>query len=319
MRHTLLAVWFAIFCLLLPTGTWAKATVLSAKTEQCADTDTPYTPIQQRYERGIFFRILRCGYPASYMMGTMHSDSPRLVGVYNDATALIKNLQSVGFEFVDDANTAVVAAQYMYFPSSSPAGLSSMISAVQFDLLAQALETRLKLPRHAADRLRPWAAAITLQYPPPVADGVVLDKRLQLYAQSMQKNLFGLETPAEQFRIFDGIPLEKQLLMLQDTIESIAEIDASNEEFMQAFINRDLNSLHQQAEASFAMISDNELREYIEENLLYKRNRLMAGRMQPHLKKGEIMVAIGALHLMGEKGVLAHLEAQGWRIEVVHP
>lgn len=317
MLRQLLTLWLVFLCLAVPMAASAKVTVLSGKTEQCTKENTRYTSIEQRYERGIFFRIERCGYPTSYVMGTMHSDSPRLALIFNEAKAIIKPLRAVGFEFVEDENTAIIAAQYMYLPSTSSVGLSGMISPQQFNLLAQALESRMKIPRQVAERLRPWAAAITLQYPPSVSDGIVLDKRLQDYARAMQKDLFSLESPAEQFMIFDNIPHAKQLVMLHDTIGSIDELDDSNEAFLRAFINHDLKTLHQLAEESFMMTSDAELREYIEQNLLYKRNRIMAERIQPRLIKGNIMIAIGALHLMGEKGVLAHLEKQGWRVEVI--
>jgi uncharacterized protein YbaP (TraB family) len=314
MRLLLLLI-FAF--LLAPVAAQAEVTVLSAKNGACNAINAPYTPIEERYERGIIFRLERCGYPENYVMGTMHSDSPRLEPIFSDARAVIKGLRAVGFEFVEDAQTSVVAAQYMFFPASASALLNDMLTPKRFELLADALHQRLQFPRAAAERLRPWAASITLQYPPPVADGVVFDKRLQDYARSLGKEMFSIESPAEQFAIFSAIPYKKQLIMLNDTIDSIDELDASNEAFMQAFIQRDLKTLHQLAEQSFAMTSDVELREYIEQKLLYERNSSMAARIAPRLRKGNTMVAIGALHLMGEQGILAHLEKQGWRVEVV--
>lgn len=317
MKQLLLCAWLVVFALTPLYTAHAKPTLLSAKTEQCAELNTAYTPITQRYKRGIFFRIEKCGYPASYIMGTMHSDSPKLLAIYNDAMAIARGMRAVGFEFVEDDRTSAIAAQFMYLPSSFPGGLSSMIPAEQFDQLATALQQRMKTPRQSTNRLRPWAASISLQYPPPVADGVVLDKRLQNYARATQKMRFSLESPAEQFRIFDSIPMDKQLVMLRDTVNSIEELDESNAEFMQTYIDRDLKTMHRLADESFAMTSDHNLRVYIEENLLYKRNRTMAQRLQPHLIKGNVLVAIGALHLMGEKGMLRNLEKAGWRIEPV--
>lgn len=300
--------------LTLAAPAWG-ATVLSGKAEFCAEQQqAAYIPVARRYERGLFFRIERCGYPSSYIMGTLHSDSPKLLTIHDDALAIIKGMRAVGFEFVEDDRTAVTAAQYMFLPSSYPGGLSSMIPAEHFDILAEALQRRVDMPRAATDRLRPWAAAIMLQYPPPVADNVVLDKRLQNAARALRKTLFSLESPAEQFRIFDAIPMDKQLTMLRDSIIGIDKIDESNADFMQAYINRDLKTLHRLADTSFALTSDHALRVYIEQQLLTKRNRTMAARLDQHLRAGNVMVAVGALHLMDENGILMLLEQQGWLI-----
>lgn len=205
----------------------------------------------------------------------------------------------------------------MYFPLTEASGLSGLLPPDQFQRLAAEMQKRMQLPPQATERLRPWAASILLQYPRPTADGVVLDKRLQDAARSMGKTLLSLETPAEQFAIFAAIPQDKQLLMLRDTLDSLPELDASNEEFLQTYARRDLKNLQRLADKSFAMMTDKELRDYIEEKLLFARNRTMAERMQPHLQRGNVLFAVGALHLMGEKGIFGYLEQEGWRIDTV--
>ena len=44
----------------------------------------------------------------------------------------------------------------------------------------------------------------------------------------------------------------------------------------------------------------------------------MAFRMQRQLRKGEAFVALGALHLYGEKGVLALLLEDGWKVARIY-
>lgn len=318
MRLSQLAVALAAAALLvLPLPAAAQTALLSGKTESCAEQQQAYTPIQQRYERGVIFRVEKCGYAGSYIMGTMHSDSTKLAPIFSDAQAILKGLKGVGFEFVEDEQTAATAQQYMLLPTSYAQGLRDMIPPADYQRLEDALAERVKLPRPFINRMRPWAAAVTLQYPVPTTDGITLDVRLQQRAKAMQKTLFGLETPAEQFRIFDRMPFDKQLVMLQDSIAGIADIDKHNAEFMQAYISRDLKALHKLADESFAMTSDAELRDYLRENLLTARNHTMAERMQPRLRAGNVLIAIGALHLMGDEGILPLLEKDGWRIEVV--
>jgi len=44
----------------------------------------------------------------------------------------------------------------------------------------------------------------------------------------------------------------------------------------------------------------------------------MAFRMQRELRRGQAFVALGALHLYGERGVLALLEEDGYRAQRVY-
>jgi uncharacterized protein YbaP (TraB family) len=60
------------------------------------------------------------------------------------------------------------------------------------------------------------------------------------------------------------------------------------------------------------------LHEAFSRRLLTERNVRMAARMQARLKEGGAFVAVGALHLHGENGVLAELERRGWRVTRVY-
>lgn len=312
----MIAALFAAIALTFSMPAFAQAIVLSGKAESCANQQA-YTPIAKRYERGLIFKLEKCGYPTNYIMGTMHSDSNRVAPIYQDAVAILPALQRIGFEFVEDDKTASTAQQYMMLPATYAQGLKDIIGDESFTLLSRELESRMKLPPAATNRMRPWAVAVTLQYPAPETDGITLDKRLQQRAQAMQKTLFGLETPAEQFQVFDNLPFGKQLIMLNDTLDAVDTLDENNEDFMKTYVARDLNALHALADESFDMTTDPWLRDYLREHLLVKRNKLMAKRMLPHLRAGNALVAVGALHLMGEDGILPLLEQQGWRVEVV--
>jgi len=51
--------------------------------------------------------------------------------------------------------------------------------------------------------------------------------------------------------------------------------------------------------------------------VIHDRSVVMAFRMQRQLRRGDAFVALGALHLYGEKGVLALLAEDGYRAERV--
>ncbi len=51
--------------------------------------------------------------------------------------------------------------------------------------------------------------------------------------------------------------------------------------------------------------------------VVYDRNRRMLERLQPHLARGGNFIAVGALHLPEENGLLALIEASGYSVEPV--
>ena len=60
--------------------------------------------------------------------------------------------------------------------------------------------------------------------------------------------------------------------------------------------------------------SDPELVETFTERLLDARNDRMVERMQERLAEGGAFIAVGALHLPGESGILKQLEGLGYRL-----
>jgi uncharacterized protein YbaP (TraB family) len=44
----------------------------------------------------------------------------------------------------------------------------------------------------------------------------------------------------------------------------------------------------------------------------------MADRLEPHLAGGDAFVAVGALHLPGQRGLLGLLEERGYSVESVY-
>lgn len=294
---------------------YAKAVPLSGK-RQLESQQENYTPIQQRYEKGLLFRITRPGIPTSYILGTMHSDDPEIKEVYQDALYTIQQVDTVVFEFVENERTSAVAQRYLFANPANGTPISAVLNGAQYQRFAKEIETSLGMPAEVANWLKPWAASIMLQYPAPKSDGIALDQRLQIQAQALGKTLLGLETPEEQYDVFARIPESQQVEMLRDTINQLDEMEEVNDSFMTAYIARDLKKLHVLADNSFDLMSNPKLRQYLKDYLLHKRNHLMAKRMEHHLKKGNVMVAVGALHLMGDTGILAQLEKQGYHIDV---
>jgi uncharacterized protein YbaP (TraB family) len=113
--------------------------------------------------------------------------------------------------------------------------------------------------------------------------------------------------------VFDSMSLDDQIALLRDTLDQLPELDAFFEELLDAYLDRDLARLLELNEQSLEDV-DADVAETFNRRVILERNRLMADRMEPRFRKGSTFVAIGALHLPGQEGVLALLSQRGYRL-----
>ena len=62
---------------------------------------------------------------------------------------------------------------------------------------------------------------------------------------------------------------------------------------------------------------DQHLAREFQRRLIVDRNQRMAERMEPWLKQGGAFIAVGALHLPGEQGLIRLLRQRGYSVRVV--
>jgi hypothetical protein len=173
------------------------------------------------------------------------------------------------------------------------------------------------MPEMMTEHMQPWAVAVTLSMPTPET-GRVLDVVLYENALQFGKQVHGLETIQEQLDVFATMSLDEQVLLLKDAVENYQEMDAIYAQLLSAWKQRDLARLVAINEDALASSGDQRFADDFQERLIVQRNYLMVERMQPYLKGGKAFVAVGALHLPGEKGLLNLLEQQGYTVRVIY-
>jgi len=188
-------------------------------------------------------------------------------------------------------------------------------------LLDKDIYTRLKTriveyDIHEEDvaRLKPWAAFSLLGRPRPVR-APTLEMVLMQMAASANKLILGLESMSELVDSLDSIGMNDQIEILNDTVCNHDEIIRQTWDLVQLYMARDLAG----------MIAFNEQPHYDEaifnrfmQRMLYDRNTRMIDRMEKYLQQGSAFVAVGALHMPGEKGLLNLLNEKGYKITQVY-
>jgi uncharacterized protein len=264
-------------------------------------------------ERGLLWEIGRTGQPASYLFGTIHSEAPAVLDLPAVVQQAFDAAHRVVLETLLDLDAMLYSSQAMLLGEGRL--LSEIAGRNLFEQTARAIQTR-GIPEIVLDRMKPWAAAVTLSMPAPET-GEVLDMLLYQRALQAGKPVYGLESIHEQLAVFDDMPEREQLVLLRDAVENFPEIDAMHRDLLDAWKQRDLETL-MTINAAAMQAGDRKLAAEFEDRLITRRNRLMADRLQPYLQEGDVFVAVGALHLPGETGLLNLLEQRGYTIRVIY-
>jgi uncharacterized protein YbaP (TraB family) len=261
---------------------------------------------------GLLWKISRPGTAPSYLFGTMHSEDAGVIDLAPAVESAFTGCRQVILEVNLDTNAMIAGSTAMLLTDGRR--LSEIVGETLFERTAAALQSR-GIPEALADHMKPWAAATALTMPAPET-GRVLDVVLFQRAQQSGKPIHGLETITEQLEVFEGLPLNDQVALLRDAVEQFGGIDAMNAELLAAYKRQDLATMMAINEAAMAT-GDQRLAGEFQRRLIVDRNHRMADRMEPWLQQGGAFVAVGALHLPGEQGLIRLLERQGYSVRAI--
>ena len=214
-------------------------------------------------------------------------------------------------EALPEPSEAIALAQSMFFINGQR--LDTMVSQKVFQRTVEILEP-YKVPAEAVSVMKPWAAFLTMNY--PAEAGTVLDLHLLNLAKKQGAEVLGLETLQEQGEVFEQIPLDDQIVLLNDTVCHYERVVGDFDKMKAFYLQRDLQGLFEYA--GRYGFEDNSIYEELMTRLLTHRNYTMVERMQNTLRKGNAFIAVGALHLAGEEGILSLLAKQGYKINKVY-
>ena len=270
-----------------------------------ADTAIPFS-------HGLLFRIEKPGTPPSHIFGTMHSDDPRVLALPDPVKNTFDNADTLALEL--DLEPATIQASMLGMLLQDERELSDIIGT---QLYAQTVTAIAEggIPENAIKKFKPWGIVMLLSMP-PTKTGQFLDLVLYQSAITQGKAIKGLETVEEQLAVFDTLPEVDQIEILRDTLENRHQFKQVFKELLVAYLKRELGTLLQLSHKYGP--ADAKTAQQLEERVVNKRNQLMVDRMNPILKQGNSFIAIGALHLPGEKGVLNLLKQQGFQVTTVY-
>jgi hypothetical protein len=260
-------------------------------------------------DRALFWSIQKDGEPAGYLLGTIHSEDPRVLDFSETFYGKLNANDVFAMELVPDLPTLSRLTEYMHYPPEKT--LESEIGSARYNALVSAL-SNYKVPLDFISRMKPWAAMMTLSIPPPET-GFFMDLSLSLRAAGSGLKVVGLETLEQQLSFLQDMPMSMQLALLDQAIAEFAQVNEAHDQMVDAYLKNDLLELQ--------ALSDDQLEEvgeqasaYFMESGIHARNQRMVKSLLPHLVNSRVFVAVGALHLPGEEGLLNLLRQHGFEL-----
>jgi uncharacterized protein YbaP (TraB family) len=251
----------------------------------------------------------------SYLFGTYHllgsdyiKEKPNLNLVYEKSETVVVET------IIDSALLPQMAMKTIMVES-----IEDMVDSADYALISAAVEPLVGAPMSMLNNMKPMALATVIslkmaQDATPDSfqfSGMPIDQYFASKAKELKKNTVPLESMMEQADILlNGESIEVQLEALLYILKEKEEGRQMAQRTMTAYIEEDLAAmltLSQDYEEEMGDMSA----------ILDDRNKNWIPKLKPLLAEGSVFIAVGALHLPGEFGLIRLLRAEGFSLKPV--
>lgn len=258
---------------------------------------------------GLLWKVERPGYWPSYVFGTMHSDDRRVLRLPLPVKAHFDKAEELVVEANFNPEELGRRGPMKKLVFSDGRRLSRLLDPMLYYRTIEAMR-QSGYPRPLVERMKPWAISTVLTLPRPTT-GRFLDMYLIAEARRQGKPVHGLETVEEQLQTLESLSLAAQKAMLAEALNRLPRRGRLQEDLTRAYLDRDLERL---LRIGYESLDPRGMTEGFADRLINERNVRMIDRLQPLLRRGKVFIAVGALHLPGDGGILALLEGRGYRV-----
>lgn len=257
----------------------------------------------------------------SYVFGTHHFAPLSLLDSIKGLDAALQNADKVYGELdmqaAMDPSALMGMQQMMMAPADST--IDKVLTTKQLaDLnMAWAKYGTDQIPLNALYVLKPaglstqLAALMSAKVLPDINVGQGIDNELQVRARKAGKQVAGLETMEFQTNMLLGDPISKQA---EDLVETIEDIDAEAGKLVRltnAYLAQNYKDIETICAESVLKNPESA------EKMIISRNNNWMKQLEPEMKNTNLLVVVGAGHLVGDKGILNQLKQAGYTVTPV--
>jgi len=249
----------------------------------------------------------------NYLFGTIHSQDPAITQFPPHVRLALAQSHSLIIESILNEESNKIFLDSIFFPEKEKQKLSELIEAPIYHYLEKTLPD-YGVPLEKLPKLKPWAAFTLMGKPKPV-NAATLDMVLIQTARSFNKPIISLETMEELLEPMENLSINDQIIILNDTVCNHKQIIRDSWELVQLYLARDLAGMMAFSDQPHF---DEDVFNRYRQGILYKRNKRILKRIIPYLNDGSAFIAVGALHLAGDKGLLEMLKKKNYIIPRIY-
>ncbi|MEM1328064.1 MAG: TraB/GumN family protein [Bacteroidota bacterium] len=243
----------------------------------------------------------------SYVFGTMHVKNDRFFEQLERVYQAIDSCHFFAAEYDFHDQTDVADPSVFRLPEGRT--LQDYLTDKRYRKLQRILRKAFQVDLDHVQHILPlFVVNLITQQILDQNQSVSLDEHLWQYALKQGKEGVGVEKLSEQTKILQQIPIEEQVNMLRKIGKNVSNFRQQLLHTAEVYQSGDITKLYQMTKKSTGKMR---------KVLLYRRNKIMAMRIQEWHKQQSVCAAIGAAHLAGGKGVLRYLKQQGFRMQPI--
>ncbi len=243
----------------------------------------------------------------SYLLGTIHIKEEIVFKNFDLYKKLLGECEVLALEYDLGIPMSNDVLQYTTFPNGT--SLRDYLTENQFAWAKKKIKKLIPANIEMWEHMKP--VVITYMISENIASpdrNHSLDESLFYYAKSVEKEVIGLESQEEHFKVLDKIPLKKQVKLLMNLLGNIRKQKQSMRKMIKHYDQGDLQKLQKSLKKSTGALR---------KTLLYDRNYLMADCLFENMQSKTIFAGVGVGHLYGGKGMLRLLKHKGVEVKPI--
>ncbi|NIR29436.1 MAG: TraB/GumN family protein [Gammaproteobacteria bacterium] len=274
---------------------------------------SPFAQVQAA-ERHLFWKV-GAGSGTAWLLGSIHFGTEDMYPLPADVERAFENADALVVEAnILDAETGqaveAVATDGMYTGDDT---LKGNLAPETWRRVEEAV-ARYGFPVEVFQKQKPWLVAVTLSTLELNRQGLTEDYGIDRHFLSRigDKRLIELESVAQQLALFQNLSDREQEEFLEATLRDLSDEGRHFREIIDAWQQGDAEVIDNLMNDSFRSVTNDE---ELYARLLTDRNAAMARKIEALVEEGgRYFVVVGAAHMVGDEGIVARLERNGYEV-----
>jgi uncharacterized protein YbaP (TraB family) len=268
---------------------------------------------QLRNNNSLLWRISGNGISKpSYLFGTMHVYDKKAFNFKDSLYTFLEQVEGLALEFNPDSANMVVEAYLngsirtdIDERSAPPDISSSDLKLMQKKISAGKLDYAKKDEKSMVDYF--VARLLASDKKQKNSMNTFMDAFLYEIAKQYEKKMYGLEALNSQIGAMNSLSKGLKIKKFVNLLDKWSPEDESP--IAELYYRENIDSIN--------IFFANYFTEETLDDFLYKRNKVMAAKMDSLMRLQSMFTAVGAGHLSGGKGIIALLKQKGYTVEPV--